>query len=157
RGGAQADPLAAAQDARAPRGGLRLGGDGQTDGAAELDAVRALVQVDEHGQRMRGAALLPGRPRDLLRRLLRDLALQRSARQADGRAQLDQIAGHEATAEDALRSRQVGDARGDLPPVKVSTMESEAWRLVSSARMTPSSVLSSSVRMKLPSRLRISC
>src|SRR5437870_1634532 len=113
--GAQADPLAAAQDARAPRGGLRLGGDGQADGAAELDAVRALVQVDEHGQRMRGAALLPGRPRDLLRRLLRDLVLQRSARQADGRAQLDQIAGHEATAEDALRSRQVGDARGDLP------------------------------------------
>ena len=42
------------------------------------------------------------------------------------------------------------------PPVNVSTVASDASRLASSARTTPSSVWSSSARMKFPSRLRTS-
>src|SRR5205823_2893503 len=88
---AQANPLAAADDAAAPRRGVAHGGDGQADGAAKLDAVGALVEIDQHGQRVGGAGVLPRRTRDGLGRLACDLA--GGGVEADGGADLAEVAG----------------------------------------------------------------
>ncbi|HEV8640652.1 MAG TPA: hypothetical protein VGV13_06090 [Methylomirabilota bacterium] len=71
---AQAYPLATAHDATAPGGDLLLGGDRQTDDPAELDAVRAFVEIDQHRQRVRGAGLPSRGLRHGLGRLAGDLA-----------------------------------------------------------------------------------
>src|SRR5262245_42604176 len=49
---AQAYPLSPAQNAAAPRGDPASSGDGEADGAAELDAIGALVKIDQDGQRV---------------------------------------------------------------------------------------------------------
>src|SRR5579872_5494829 len=51
---AEAHPVAAADDARAPRHDLRRGRDADVDRAAEIDAVGALVDRDQHRQRVGG-------------------------------------------------------------------------------------------------------
>src|SRR6059036_971994 len=110
--GAEPHPLAAADDATAPRGDVVRGGDGQADGAAELDAVGALVEVDQHGQRVARTRLLPRRARDGLGRLARRLAGRRL--DADGGAHLAEITGQQAATEDLLGAAQVSEPRGDL-------------------------------------------
>src|SRR5205823_6668827 len=49
---AQAHPFPSAENAAAPGLHLPRAGDGEADGATELDAVRALVEIDQHGQGM---------------------------------------------------------------------------------------------------------
>src|SRR3989442_12630791 len=102
--GAQAYPLATADDAAAPRGDLRLGRDGQTDGAAELDPVRTVVDVDQDRQRMGGAGVTPGRASHGLRRVASELARDASGRQAHRRADVTEIARHDPAPEDRLRA-----------------------------------------------------
>src|SRR3989440_8438279 len=109
---AQANPLAAADDAAAPRRGVAQCGDGQADGAAKLDAVGALVEIDQHGQRVGGAGVLPRRTRDGFGRLACDLA--GGGVEADGGADLAEVAGKDPAAEHLLGARQVGEARSDL-------------------------------------------
>src|SRR5690348_2561865 len=89
---AQTHPLAAAHDPAAARGRAVGPGDGQTYGAAELDAVGALVDVDQHGQRVRRAADAPQRVRDRLGRLLGQLAGRRGAVETDRPPDFAQIA-----------------------------------------------------------------
>jgi hypothetical protein len=65
--GAQADPVAAAINARAAGFDSVLGGDGEMDAAAEIDTVRAVVDFDQHGESMGCAGfsappLPPARP-----------------------------------------------------------------------------------------------
>jgi hypothetical protein len=68
---AEAQPFAPAEQARPPRAAILGGGDRQMDGAAELDAVFALIDVDEHRERDARPGLAPRR----LRRRLHDLPL----------------------------------------------------------------------------------
>src|SRR5438132_288592 len=110
---AEAHPLAAAQDAAAPRGGLRLRRDRQSDGPAEVDPVGAFVEVDQDRQRVRDARLTARRVRHRLGRLARELAHRSGAVKPDGRAHLAEVAGDGAAAKDLLRAREVGEARGD--------------------------------------------
>jgi hypothetical protein len=56
--GAEPDPVAAAIDARAAGFDTLLGGDCGMDAAAEIDAVGAVVDFDEHGERVGRAGLL---------------------------------------------------------------------------------------------------
>src|SRR5262249_51683858 len=111
---AQAHPVSSTDDAAAPRGDVAIGGDGQTDGPAELDPVRAVVEIDQDRQRMRRPRLPPRRARHDLRRFAGDLTRSRRGVEADRRAYLGEFARHEAAANDLLAAREVGDARGDL-------------------------------------------
>src|SRR5215470_7604786 len=72
-GSPEPHPFAAAEDAAAARLHAFRAGDGEIDGAAELDAVGPVVEVHEHGEGVRGAAEALGRGGDLLGEGGRDL------------------------------------------------------------------------------------
>jgi hypothetical protein len=55
---AEARPIAAAIDARAARPRSLRPGDGEMDAAAEIDAVRAVVDLDQYRERVAGTVLL---------------------------------------------------------------------------------------------------
>ena len=104
-------------------------GDGDPDRAAEIDPVGAVVEIDQHRQRMRGAALRARRPRDRFGRLLRDLdrrvhAVQPRRPRAPARGRARRCRG-------GTRARRPGSGamRAAIwPPVKVSTTASEPPR-----------------------------
>src|ERR1700732_1623632 len=63
---AEAHPIAAPDDASAAGDASRLGRNRDADGAAEVDPVGAVVEVDQNGKGVRGAGLLSyGARRDL--------------------------------------------------------------------------------------------
>ena len=55
--GTEAHPVAAAIDPRAARFDPVSGGDREMDAAAEIDAVGAVIDLDQHRQRVAGAGL----------------------------------------------------------------------------------------------------
>ena len=65
--GAGADPVAAADQARLTRDRASGVGDADADRAAEVGPVGALVELDQQGQRMAGAALVAQLAADRLR------------------------------------------------------------------------------------------
>src|SRR5262245_949221 len=103
-GGAQADPLASAENAASPRLGPARGRDGQADGAAEVDPVRAVVEIDQYGQRMGGTGLPARRLCHRLGRLAGQLARRRRAVEADPRVDLAEVARDDAAPDDLLRA-----------------------------------------------------
>src|SRR6266568_2461036 len=76
-GGAEAHPFAPAENAGAPGRDTLLTGDRQVNAAAEIDAVRALVHIDQHRQRVARAGLALRGARHLFRRFACDLARTR--------------------------------------------------------------------------------
>ena len=89
-------------------------GDREMDAAAEIDAVGAVIDLDQHRQRMAGAGLGARGAGDRLGRLAAQFAGDQRAVETERRGDLGRVAGDEAAAEHLLRSRQRGDAGGDL-------------------------------------------
>src|SRR6267142_5158228 len=113
-GGAQADPLAPAENAATPGLGAVRGRDGQADGATEVDPVRAVVEIDQHRQRVRGAGPASRRLRHRLGRLARQLARRGPAVEADARVDLAEVAGDDAAPDELLGAGDRGEARHDV-------------------------------------------
>src|SRR5262245_30961939 len=113
-GGAQADPLAPAENTAAPRLGPIRGGDGQADGAAEVDPVGAVVQIDQHCQRVGRARPAARGLRDRLGRLARQLARRGRAVDADARVDLAEVARDDAAPDDLLRAEDRCEPGGDV-------------------------------------------
>jgi len=113
--GPQAHPLAPAENATAPGIGALGSRDRQADRAPEVDPVRAVVQIDQHRQRVAGAGVAPRRLRHRFRRLAGQLARRRDTVEGDAGEDLGEVAGHDAAARRAAIS----------PPVNVSTIASE--------------------------------
>src|ERR1700712_5425008 len=63
---AKPHPVSPAENARAAEHDLARGGDADPDGAAEIDAIGAVIEVDQHRQRMRGTGLAARGHRGLL-------------------------------------------------------------------------------------------
>src|SRR6516165_4420106 len=84
------------------------------DAAAEIDAVGAVINLDQHRQRMGGTGLLAYGLRHPLGRLAAHLARYQRAVEAEGRSELAWVTGDEAAAEHLLGIGQMGDAGGDL-------------------------------------------
>src|SRR6266705_2480578 len=112
-GGAQADPLTPAENAALPGLGAVRGRDGQADGAAEVDPVRAVVEIDQHRQRVRGAGPASRRLRHRLGRLARQLARRGPAVEADARVDLAEVAGDDAAPDELLSARNRNEAQGN--------------------------------------------
>src|SRR6266545_4859326 len=112
--GTQAHPLAPAENATAPGIGPLGGRDRQVDGTAEVDPVGAVVEIDQHRQRVAGAGVAPRRLRHRFRRLAGQLARRRGPLEADAGEDLGEVAGPDAAAEDLLRARERHEAGGDL-------------------------------------------
>ena len=92
------------------------GRDREADRPAELDPVRALVEVDQDGQRMRRAGVPSRGLRHGLGRLARDLARRAGAPVRPTAAQTSPSSRDTTPRRnDLLRPRQMADARGDLP------------------------------------------
>src|SRR5438876_6374468 len=98
----QAHPVAAAIDARAAGLDALLGSDREMDAAAEIDAVGAVIDLDQHRERVRGAGLLAHRTRHRLGRLAGEFARNQSAVEAEGGGELGRVAGDETAAEHLL-------------------------------------------------------
>src|SRR5262249_15500224 len=109
---AEADPLPTAEDARAARHGLLLGGDADADRAAKIDPVGAVVEIDQDGERVTGAGLPARRFGDDLGGLAADLGPV--VRQTEHVGDLADVAGDKTAAEDALGAWHGRDARRDL-------------------------------------------
>ena len=148
---AQPDPFASAQDARPPNLDPVSGRYADPDRPTEVDAIGAVVQFDQHRQGMSGAGLLARGVGDRLGGFLVEFQWDRDAEQ------VIQMACDGAVAEDLLGARQVGDAGGDLASGEgFDDCQRRVPRSVRADRVTPSSVWSSSAKMKLPRRLRTS-
>src|SRR5437660_1698172 len=98
--GTETHPFAAAEDARAAGFGVPLAGDADADRAAEIDAVGAVVEVDQHRQRVARAAVAPCRLGHRASAVAGDLA---GARQAQPVPQFARIARHRAAAREEAR------------------------------------------------------
>src|SRR5215472_17710552 len=107
-------PVAAAIDARAAGFRPFSRGDRKMDAAAEIDAVGAVFDLDQHGERVARAGLLPHRLRYPFSRLAAHFTRYQRAVETEGGGELCRIAGDETAAEHPLRTRQMGDAGGDL-------------------------------------------
>src|SRR5204863_2947980 len=112
--GAEAHPVAPAIDPRAAGFDAVLGGDCEIDAAAEIDAVRAVIDLDQHGESMAGAGFLARRTGHLLGRLAAQFARDQSAVETECRGDLGRVARDEAAAKAYLRSGQMGDPASDL-------------------------------------------
>src|SRR5215813_9954646 len=112
--GAQAHPLAPAENAAAPGLGPLCGRDGQADGAAEVDPVGAVVEIDQYRQRVGGAGAAPRGLRHRLGRLARQLARRGCAVEADARVDLAKVARDDAAPDDLLRAGDRREASGDM-------------------------------------------
>jgi hypothetical protein len=97
--GAEANPVAAAMDARAARFDALLGGDCEMDAAAEIDTVGAVVDFDEHGERVARAGLLARCARDRLGRLAAQFGSRSACRRAPGWRRFRPGRGRRAAAE----------------------------------------------------------
>ena len=84
------------------------------DAAAEIDAVGAVIDLDQHRERVAGASLLAHGLRHPFGRLAAHFARYQRAVEAEGGGELGRVAGDEAAAEHLLGARQMGDAGGDL-------------------------------------------
>src|SRR5579884_4397261 len=113
--GAEPHPVAPAEDARAARLHLVLGRDADADRAAEVDAVRPVVEIDQHGERMACRRLPPRRLRDGFGGLAVDLAM-RFAVGAEGGQDRPEAAGDRAAAKDRSGPRK-GASRPAMPPL----------------------------------------
>src|SRR4030095_12550481 len=80
-GGPEAHPLAPSENSTAPGFGAVSVRDRQTDGTAEVDLVRPVVEVDQYRQRVARAGPPSRGLRDRLRPLPRELARRRRARE----------------------------------------------------------------------------
>ena len=87
----------------------------ETDGAAELDAVGAVVEVDQYRERVGGAGLTQDRSGHRLRDLRGERAVGRGAREPDRGPHLRQGARDDSTTEDGVSAGQMGEARRHLP------------------------------------------
>src|SRR5882724_1087810 len=101
-GGAQADPLAPTQNPAAPGFDAVGRRNRQTYGATEVDPVRPVVEIDQHGQRVARAGPPARGLRHRLGRLARELARRRIAVEADPGVDLGEGARHDTPAEDVL-------------------------------------------------------
>src|SRR5438093_7499899 len=104
--GTQAHPLAPAENAAASGIGALGGRDRPAYGAAEVDPVGAVVEIDQHRQRVARAGVAPRRSRHRFRRLAGQLARRRSPLEADAGEDLGEVAGPDAATEDLLRARE---------------------------------------------------
>ncbi len=92
-----------------------FGGDCEMDAAAEIDAVGAVVDLDQHRERVasrRSPRALPRATASAVSRLISPEI--ESAVEAERRGDFGRVAGDETAAEHLLGSGQVGDAGGDL-------------------------------------------
>src|SRR5215831_2835624 len=96
--GAEAYPVAPAIDAGSARFNAVSSGDREMDAAAEIDAVRSVVDFDEHRERVAGAGLGAHRAGDRLRGLAADFARDQPAVEAQYRGDLGRIARDETAA-----------------------------------------------------------
>src|SRR5687767_10914446 len=95
--GAEADPIATADDATLPRRDPGVAGDGDAGGATEIDVVRSVVERDQHGERIPRVALSSRGGGDGLGGWPRERRDGRAAIEADGGRELAWIARDEAT------------------------------------------------------------
>ena len=122
---AEPHPVAPAQTMRARRERHRRPGrDADPDRAAEIDPVGAVVELDQHRQRVRCAAASARGPRHRLGRFLVSGPL--SARRPTEAVQLRRIARHDAAAEHVSAPGSGARRAAIWPPVKVSTTASVA-------------------------------
>src|SRR5262245_15570390 len=94
--GAGADPVAVADQARLAGNGASAVGDTDADRSAELGSFGAVVEVDQQGERVTGAAFVSQLATDRLRGLRRDAV----------DAEFPRIARDDALAEDLLGAGQ---------------------------------------------------
>src|SRR4051794_24180714 len=109
--GAEAHPFAPAENARAARLDPALRRDREADRATEIDPVRTVIEVDQHGERVTGTALTTGCLRHRLGALARDLDRRHEAQRVP---QFGRIARDDAAAEHGLGPRQRRDAGSNL-------------------------------------------
>jgi hypothetical protein len=112
--GAEADPVAPAIDARAAGVDPFLSRDREMDAAAEIDAVGAVVDLDQHREGMAGASLLAHGARHRVGGLAAHFAQYQRAVEAERGGELGRVASDETAAEHFLGTRQMSDAGGDL-------------------------------------------
>ena len=80
------------------------------DAAAEIDAVGAVVDLDQHRESMAGAGFLARCRGHLLGRLAAQFARDQPAVEAEGGGDFGRVAGDEAAAEHLFGPGQMGDA-----------------------------------------------
>jgi len=80
------------------------------DAAPEIDAVGAVVDLDQHGQRMGSSGLPAHGLRHLFGGLAVQLARYQPAVEAEGGGELGRVTGNETAAEDFLGARQMSEA-----------------------------------------------
>src|SRR4030095_7179480 len=168
--GTQAHPFAPAQDAGLARYRVPLGGDREADRASELDAVGAVVQIDQHREGVARAGMGAGGTGHRLRDLRGGRGVGRGG--GGGRRRPHPPAGRRGggpwgppAAHTSGRARATAPRRNTAsapgrwasraaiwPLVNDSTSDSVADFACSSRRITPSRVWASSARMDLSTR-----